>query len=384
MSGPLAQSSAGAAVELIDLVKRYHHDEPAVDHINLSVHPGEFVTMLGPSGSGKSTTLMAIAGFVEATSGDIRIDGRSLRRVPPHKRGIGVVFQNYALFPHLTVAANVAFPLKSRGWNKDRISSAVEDALRLVRLEGLGDRHPAQLSGGQQQRVALARATVYRPRLLLMDEPLGALDRQLRQTMQFEITKIRQALGATIISVTHDQEEALTMSDRVVVMKDGKIVQEATPREIYERPTAAFVASFVGETNLIKGVVKSVGEDTSHVVVASGDILSVKSVPAVGAEVSLSIRPESWRMSGASPTAPNMLLGRVEGAAYTGGATRYVVAVAGEPIVIRVPAADDRVRPNLGDEVLLSVSPDDIVVVPASGNDAQTHPLAPSATTQEN
>jgi len=378
-------ASGGASVELVDLVKSYHHGELAVDRINLSVAPGEFVTMLGPSGSGKSTTLMAIAGFVSATSGDIRIDGKSVLAVPAHKRDIGVVFQDYALFPHLTVAGNIAFPLRSRRWSRERVREAVDEALRLVRLEGFGDRHPSQLSGGQRQRVALARATVYRPRLLLMDEPLGALDRQLRQTMQFEIGNIRRALGATIISVTHDQEEALTMSDRVVVMKDGRIIQADSPREIYERPAAVFVAGFVGETNLVHGQVRQ-GADGREVVGPSGSVFDVaNNPPAAGSEVSLSIRPEAWRMSGPLPTGRNTVAGVVENAAYTGGATRYVVDVAGERIVARVSSADDVLRPEPGDSVSLQVSSDDVVVVAASvsGDQALVRPAASSTTTQE-
>ena len=359
-------TSLGASVELVCLVKRYGQGDAAVDDVNLQVAPGEFVTLLGPSGSGKTTTLMAIAGFVGITSGDILVDGRSVLSKPPHKRDIGVVFQNYALFPHMTVAANIAFPLKARGWPKEQIRTAVEEALALVRLEGFGARHPAQLSGGQQQRVALARATVYRPKLLLMDEPLGALDRQLRQAMQFEITNIRSTLGVTVISVTHDQEEALSMSDRVVVMRDGRIVQAGSPRSVYEHPAAAFVAGFVGETNLFPGMATAAGPDTCEVRVDDRMTFTARATAVNVEEVSVSIRPERIRMT-TTTSGPNTFTGVVEGSAYTGGATRYVVRVGGQQVVVRIPTADDDMTPRLGDEVSLVVAPEDVVLVQTTG-----------------
>jgi putative spermidine/putrescine transport system ATP-binding protein len=362
-------ASQGAAIELVGLVKRYGEGPAAVDDVNLHVAPGEFVTLLGPSGSGKTTTLMAIAGFVRVSSGDILLDGRSVLSKPPHKRDIGVVFQNYALFPHLTVAANIAFPLKARRWAKDRVRTAVDEALALVRLEGFGERYPTQLSGGQQQRVALARATVYRPKLLLMDEPLGALDRQLRQAMQFEITNIRSTLGVTVISVTHDQEEALSMSDRVVVMRDGRIVQTGSPRSVYEHPAAAFVAGFVGETNLFRGTVSAAGPDTCEVRIDDRLRFTVIGEAAAGDEVSVSIRPERFRMTTASAaTGANTFAGVVEGSAYTGGATRYVVRVGGQRVVVRTPTADYDLTPRLGEEVSLVVAPTDVVLVHTTGD----------------
>lgn len=360
-----SSSTLGAAIELIDVVKQYRDGPAAVDHVDLRVEPGEFVTLLGPSGSGKTTTLMAIAGFVDITSGDIRLDGQSVLAKPPHKRDIGVVFQNYALFPHMTVAANVAYPLKARRWPKERIRAAVDEALALVRLEAFADRYPAQLSGGQQQRVALARATVFRPKLLLMDEPLGALDRQLRQAMQFEITNIGNTLGVTVISVTHDQEEALSMSDRVVVMRDGRIVQTGSPRSVYERPEADFVAGFVGETNLFAGTMSTTDANTNEVHVDDGLVFAISQPSTPAHEVFLSIRPERWRMtSGATSSRQNAITGVIAAAAYTGGATRYVVRSGGHDVIVRVPTTFDETERGLGEEVTLEVAAGDVVLVP--------------------
>ena len=224
--------------------------------ISLDIRSGEFLTLLGPSGSGKTTTLMMIAGFETPTAGDIAIDGRSVVALPPHKRNIGMVFQNYALFPHLTVAENIGFPLKQRGIDRAARARLVAESLELVRLPGYQARYPRQLSGGQQQRVALARSIVFHPRLLLMDEPLGALDKQLRESLQLEMRRLHADLGITFIYVTHDQEEALTMSDRVAVMHEGLIAQVGTPEDLYDRPCDRFVASFIGESNFLPGVVR--------------------------------------------------------------------------------------------------------------------------------
>ena len=269
------QNSHGASVSLNSLVKRYGgSSQPAVRGVSLEIKSGEFVTLLGPSGSGKTTTLMMIAGFETVTSGDILVDGQSITDLAAHKRDIGVVFQSYALFPHMTVRDNIEFPLKMRRWASDDIDRAVSKSLELVRLTEFADRFPSQLSGGQQQRVALARATVFAPKLLLMDEPLSALDRQLRQTMQFEIKQIQRSLGITVVAVTHDQEEALTMSDLVVVMNDGGIVQAGTAEEIYENPNTDFVAEFIGETNLVRGTVTDKQTTGSSVKLDSGIVLS--------------------------------------------------------------------------------------------------------------
>lgn len=227
---------------------------PAVDDVSLDVAPGEFMTFLGPSGSGKTTMLSMIAGFTSLTAGSICMDGQDISGLKPHRRNLGVVFQQYALFPHMTVAKNVAYPLRQRGMAKADIAAKVGEVLKLVHLEALADRLPAQLSGGQQQRVALARAVVYQPRALLMDEPLGALDKKLRDQLQREIARMHRELGMTFIFVTHDQHEALTLSDRIAVFNDGKIDQVGTPTDLYERPLTLFVAQFLGESNAFRGL----------------------------------------------------------------------------------------------------------------------------------
>ncbi len=247
-----AAAFQGASVVLSGIEKRFDN-VGAVRGVSLDIRSGEFLTLLGPSGSGKTTTLMMIAGFETPTAGDIAIDGRSVVAIPPHRRNLGMVFQNYALFPHLTVADNIGFPLKQRGIDRATRVRLVAESLELVRLPGYQARYPRQLSGGQQQRVALARSIVFHPRLLLMDEPLGALDKQLRESLQLEMRRLHADLGITFIYVTHDQEEALTMSDRVAVMHEGLIAQVGTPEDLYDRPCDRFVASFIGESNFLGG-----------------------------------------------------------------------------------------------------------------------------------
>ncbi|MGW3472376.1 ABC transporter ATP-binding protein [Saccharopolyspora sp. NPDC000995] len=243
-------TTSGHGITIKDANKAYPAmPRPAVDDVSLNIAPGEFMTFLGPSGSGKTTMLSMIAGFTSLTAGSICIDGKDISRVKPHRRNLGVVFQQYALFPHMTVAKNVAYPLQQRGLGKAEIADKVAEALKLVHLEEFADRLPAQLSGGQQQRVALARAVVYRPKALLMDEPLGALDKKLRDQLQREIARMHRELGMTFIFVTHDQHEALTLSDRIAVFNEGKIEQVGTPADLYERPETLFVAQFLGESN---------------------------------------------------------------------------------------------------------------------------------------
>ena len=250
--GTVAKSSGGNAfVEFQHVQKSYDGETLVVKDLNLSMPKGEFLTMLGPSGSGKTTCLMMLAGFETATHGEIMLDGQPINNIPPHKRGIGMVFQNYALFPHMTVAENLAFPLEVRKMGKSERDEKVKRALDMVQMGAFGGRRPAQLSGGQQQRIALARALVFQPELVLMDEPLGALDKQLREHMQFEITRLAHDLGITVVYVTHDQTEALTMSDRVAVFNDGRIQQLAPPDELYEKPQNSFVAQFIGENNTL-------------------------------------------------------------------------------------------------------------------------------------
>ena len=281
-------------VKFDNVDKSYDGESLVVKGLNLDIPQGEFLTMLGPSGSGKTTTLMMLAGFETPTSGEIYLEGEPISSIPPYKRGIGMVFQNYALFPHMTVNENLAFPLEVRKLPKAEVDEKVHKALSMVELQDFGTRMPLQLSGGQQQRVALARALVFEPRLVLMDEPLGALDKKLREQMQYEIKHIHERIGITVVYVTHDQSEALTMSNRIAVFNDGKIQQISTPDVLYEKPDNSFVAQFIGENNQIKGKVKSVNGKNCVVVTDNGDeIVSLKvNVNSVGETSMLSLRPE--------------------------------------------------------------------------------------------
>lgn len=287
-------SEKSPLLSLKGVSKTYDGETLAVRRLDLDVARGEFLTMLGPSGSGKTTSLMLIAGFEAPTTGEIILDGRSLANLPPHKRDIGVVFQNYALFPHMSVAENIGFPLSVRGKSAADIKTRVTRALEMVRLQDYGSRKPNQISGGQQQRVALARALVFEPKLILMDEPLGALDRQLREEMQLEIRALHQRLGVTVIYVTHDQAEALTMSDRVAVFKDGVVQQLDSPRALYERPCNAFVARFIGENNRLSGVVEEVETGKCRVRLDGGQLVVAlaRDIGPAGTRATLSIRPE--------------------------------------------------------------------------------------------
>jgi putative spermidine/putrescine transport system ATP-binding protein len=289
----VAQSD-DAFVEFDHVQKSYDGENLVVKDLNLSMPKGEFLTMLGPSGSGKTTCLMMLAGFETATYGDIRLDGKPINDIPPHKRGIGMVFQNYALFPHMTVAENLAFPLQVRKMTKDVQKERVMRALDMVQMGSFAGRRPSQLSGGQQQRIALARALVFEPELVLMDEPLGALDKQLRETLQFEITNLAHELGITVVYVTHDQTEALTMSDRVAVFENGRIQQLAPPSELYEQPQNSFVAQFIGENNTLEGVIAEIKGETCVVKLDSGEVIDAVpvNVTKVGERTKVSIRPE--------------------------------------------------------------------------------------------
>ncbi len=289
-----ATASDGAFVAFERVQKSYDGENLVVKDLNLSMPKGEFLTMLGPSGSGKTTCLMMLAGFETATHGDILLDGVSINNIPPHKRGIGMVFQNYALFPHMTVAENLSFPLEVRKMGKSDREAKVMRALDMVQMGDFAGRRPAQLSGGQQQRIALARALVFEPELVLMDEPLGALDKQLRETLQFEITNLAHSLGITTVYVTHDQTEALTMSDRVAVFDDGRIQQLAPPDELYEKPENSFVAQFIGENNTLEGVITEIRGNTCIVKLDNGDIIDAVpvNVSSVGERTKVSIRPE--------------------------------------------------------------------------------------------
>jgi len=280
-------------VEFINVQKTYDGTELVIKDLNLKIKKGEFLTLLGPSGSGKTTCLMMLAGFETPTHGKVMLGGVELNNVPPHKRGIGMVFQNYALFPHMSVYENLAFPLEVRKFSANAVKTKVKKVLEMVELMQFGSRRPAQLSGGQQQRVALARALVFEPDLVLMDEPLGALDKNLREQMQYEIKHIHENLGMTVVYVTHDQTEALTMSDRIAVFNDGIIQQLAPPNELYEKPGNAFVAEFIGENNRLQGTIKET-KGSSCLVAVEDNLISATNVneQAKGSIVTLSLRPE--------------------------------------------------------------------------------------------
>ncbi len=336
--------------------KSYDGEALIVKDLNLDIRKGEFLTLLGPSGSGKTTSLMMLAGFETPTAGEILLDGKAINNVPPHKRNIGMVFQNYALFPHMTVAENMAFPLSVRGMNKTDIAERVKRSLAMVQLDKFRHRYPGQLSGGQQQRVALARALVFEPQLVLMDEPLGALDKQLREHMQMEIKHIHERLGVTVVYVTHDQGEALTMSDRVAVFHQGEIQQIAPPRDLYEAPSNTFVAHFIGENNRLPGTLVSRDGERCSVKLARGEnvqALAVK-VGASGEPVSLSIRPERVRLNAASEHCANRFSGRVAEFIYLGDHVRIRMEVCGNPnFFVKQPIAELDPALSVGDVVPL-------------------------------
>ncbi|WP_119459321.1 ABC transporter ATP-binding protein [Rhodospirillaceae bacterium SYSU D60014] len=331
----------------VDKVSKHYGTVAALENVSLSFADGEFFGLLGPSGSGKTTLLRSIAGFVEPDQGDIRIDGAPVRDTPVHRRDIGMVFQNYALFPHLSVFDNVAFGLSVRGAPRREIAAQVAAMLDLVRLGGLQERRPRELSGGQQQRVALARALITRPRVLLLDEPLGALDKRLRQEMQIELKQIQREVGITTVFVTHDQEEALTLSDRIAIFNEGRVVQVGQPNEVYERPATAFAAAFLGDANFFTGRAGSPNGTGSlgagaprRVLLADGDaILTTSPLPADGEPVRLAVRPEKFEIyrSGAGPAAGdamNRLSGRVLQAIYSGSSITYKVDVRGQEVTV--------------------------------------------------
>ena len=320
--------------------KSYDGQTLVVKDLNLDIEKGEFVTLLGPSGSGKTTTLMMLAGFEVPTHGEIYLNGRPIAKVPPHKRGIGMVFQNYALFPHMTVAENLAFPLEVRGLGKADIKAKIDRALDMVSLKSYGARRPAQLSGGQQQRVAVARALVFEPDLVLMDEPLGALDKQLREQMQFEIKHLHEKLGITVVYVTHDQAEALTMSNRIAVFNDGVIQQLSTPAELYEAPMNSFVAQFIGENNRLNGVIKEAQDGVCRVELPSA--VSVGAITVNGSKAgdrtTLSLRPERVEIDPTDPSVSNRLEGEIKELIYLGDHIRTRLLVAGnDDFVVKVP-----------------------------------------------
>jgi putative spermidine/putrescine transport system ATP-binding protein len=361
--GPLSEPVGAGHLTLVELTKRFP-GFLAVDALDLDVKSGEFLTLLGPSGSGKTTTLMMIAGFVAPTAGEIFVDGRPVTAVPPDRRNIGVVFQHYALFPHMTVFDNVAFPLRMRRVGTAEIRRRVGDALGMVQLAGLEARMPRQLSGGQQQRVALARALVFRPTLLLMDEPLGALDKNLREQMQLELKRLHRSLGITVVYVTHDQAEALTMSDRIALMNHGRIEQLGDARELYECPVNPFVAEFLGESNMVAGRLER-SADTRHgcVVTADGARLPVDSDAAIeSGEVLLVVRPEKIVLEPDDGTSRGTgCRGIVTEVSYAGDATRYRVQVGAETtLTAKLHNRSGAFRAPLGASVRVAWDPGDV------------------------
>ncbi|MCC6198127.1 MAG: ABC transporter ATP-binding protein [Burkholderiales bacterium] len=358
-----AATAARGAIELRGVTKRYG-DERVVDSLSLAVAPGEFFSLLGPSGSGKTTTLMMLAGFTEVDEGEIRIDGRDIAGTPAQRRGLGMVFQNYAVFPHMNVFDNIAFPLRARGMARSRIEAEVARALDLVQLARHAGKYARELSGGQQQRVAIARAIVYSPPVVLMDEPLGALDKNLRYDMQAEIKDIQRRLGMTVIYVTHDQEEALNMSDRIAILDRGRIAQLGRPGDVYERPVDRFVAQFLGEANLIEGRVLACEGGLAQFGAAGGFEVSVPAAqgwPAGGAAL-LFVRPEKLVLCAAGEA---RLHARVHRRSFLGGVIRYELRV-GEAIELKVDVANSAyaLRPEPGETVGLRWREADLSLLP--------------------
>jgi putative spermidine/putrescine transport system ATP-binding protein len=356
-------SSKNAFVKFERVQKSYDGETLVVKDLNLELPKGEFLTMLGPSGSGKTTCLMMLAGFETATHGDILLDGVSINNIPPHQRGIGMVFQNYALFPHMTVAENLAFPLEVRKIAKAERETKILRALDMVEMGSFAGRRPSQLSGGQQQRIALARALVFEPELVLMDEPLGALDKQLREKMQFEITNLAHALGITVVYVTHDQTEALTMSDRVAVFNDGRIQQLASPDSLYEEPENSFVAQFIGENNTLDGEVKNLSKNMAVVQLDDGSLIDCKpvNVEKVGDRTKVSIRPErvEYNKKRINKQA-HTLTAEVLEFIYMGDIFRTRLRVAGnDDFIIKTRNAPDQQRLTAGQQIEIGWLPKD-------------------------
>jgi spermidine/putrescine transport system ATP-binding protein len=356
-------SDVGTAIELVGVGKEFSSQKDtvaAVEDVDLTIREGEFFSLLGPSGCGKTTTLRMIAGFEEPTRGKVLLYGADVTTTPPNRRDVNMVFQNYALFPHMTVAENIGFGLERKGVAKSEVRRRVTEALELVELAGRDRRRPKELSGGQQQRVALARALINRPRALLLDEPLGALDLKLRQSMQIELKRIQREVGITFVYVTHDQGEALTMSDRLAVMRDGHIEQLGAPRELYEQPATRFVAGFIGTSNILNGTVASVGPDGAVVQTAPDErvVVPVRTAATSGDPIAATVRPEKMRMSPQRPTDGCVLRARVEEVVYLGTSTNYTVSTGlGELVVYQLNAGEELAVPDRGDEVWVSWLP---------------------------
>jgi spermidine/putrescine transport system ATP-binding protein len=355
--------AANVAIELVGVAKEFLSQKDtvaAVDHIDLTIGEGEFFSLLGPSGCGKTTTLRMIAGFEEPTSGTVLLYGTDVTHAPPNKRDVNMVFQNYALFPHMTVAENIAFGLERKGVGKSEVRTRVGEVLEMVELTGRDRRRPKELSGGQQQRVALARALINRPRALLLDEPLGALDLKLRQTMQIELKSIQREVGITFVYVTHDQSEALTMSDRLAVMRDGKIEQLGPPRELYEQPATRFVAGFIGTSNILHGTIEAVTKDGAVIRTGADElaVVPLRASAVAGQPIAATVRPEKMLMTIDRPPAGCALRARVREVIYLGTSTNYSVDTGlGDLVVYQLNAGEDLITPDRGAEVWVGWAP---------------------------
>jgi putative spermidine/putrescine transport system ATP-binding protein len=362
IASPGDTSAATAALPIsIRSMRKTYGAFTALDDISLEIASGEFITLLGPSGSGKTTLLMVLAGFIRPDSGATRFGDRDVSFLPPHKRDVGVVFQNYALFPHMTVAGNIAYPLKLRRLGKAEIAERVEKVLDLVKLTGFGERHVDQLSGGQRQRVALGRAIVFEPRILLMDEPLSALDKNLREQMQIEVRHLHQRLGMTTVYVTHDQREALTMSDRIAVIDRGRIRQIGAPKEIYERPESQFIAAFIGDSYFLPLTVR---DDKAYL--GARELRLEKPPRSKDPSQLLAVRPEKLVVAGSADSAErNIFEGTVKEVVYQGESCLiYVTLDEGHELVARQTTSSALALPAVGAPVRLGLSPADTIVVP--------------------
>ena len=363
-------STRGAAIDIVSATKRYG-SFVALDDVSLHIEAGEFMTLLGPSGSGKTTTLNVVAGFTEVTSGDLDVGGASMVGMPAHKRNIGVVFQHYALFPHMNVGRNVAYPLTLRGVGRAERERRVKRALDMVKMADFAHRYPTELSGGQQQRVALARAIVFDPPILLMDEPLGALDKKLREWLQLEIKRIHRELGTTFVYVTHDQEEALVLSDRIAVFNHGKIEQIGTGRQLYDEPATLFVGKFIGDSTVLRGDVETSGEETA-ISVAGETVVTRKRLAPAEKPVML-LRPEKLSLArpGAVTDGRNRLSGQISEAIYLGSGSKYEVRLRdGSTAIVRSPLEAEIF--SIGDAVALTFAQADTKLLADDARAEQT------------
>lgn len=371
MSEPLTtpagkNDAAAPMVELRSVSKRYGA-AVALAEIDLAVAKGEFVTLLGPSGSGKTTLLNIIAGMAQPTGGQVIINGRDATLLAPAERGLGMVFQNYALMPHMTVFDNIAFPLRVRKLPRAEIEQKVHDVLKLIRLPDIAQRRPRELSGGQQQRVSLARCIVYNPSLILLDEPLGALDKKLREQMQLEIKRIHSELGITMLNVTHDQDEALTLSDRIVLMNGGRIEQQCAPEDLYFRPHTVFAADFMGEANLFSATLRTVDGESAHLDSSVGELQAMRPgfPTSASSQLTVLVRPENISMSAAASAEPNSVRGILRDSIVLGGVVKHYVTIAGREIIVQ-EANHARRRSHLpGHEVFLHWNWRDALILPA-------------------